>query len=147
VISQAATIRANSTLTFDATDGPITVYALGSFDLRSNSTVATTSKDPSMLTLNLSGTHASASASSPTIAFSSNSAFYGTIYAPQLSVIIASNFEVYGMIRARWLELSSNARIHFDEQLVNGGLDAGQDYEILGWRALEGQMEASGDAP
>ena len=147
VITSAAQIKSNSTWTFDATNGPITIYALGSFELRSNATVATTSKDPSKLTLNLTGTHSADSSSSPKIDFSSNSSFYGTVYAPNLSVVISSNFELYGMIRSRWLELSSNSKIHFDEQLTNGNLDVGQGYEVLGWRELEGQLEASGDAP
>lgn len=147
VISSAATVSSNSTWTFDATNGPIQVYALGSFDLRSNSTMATTSKDPTTLTLNLTGTHATSGSSSPKIDFSSNSEFYGTINAPNLSVVISSNFEVFGCLKARWIELSSNSKLHFDEKLSNGGLEAGSGYEILGWRPLEGAMLASGEGP
>lgn len=147
VISSAASIASNSTWTMDATNGPIQIYALGSFELKSNSTVVTTSKDPTQLTLNLTGTHASAGSSSPKLDFSSNSQFYGTINAPNLSVVISSNFELYGSLKARWLELSSNSRVHFDERLANGGLEAGTGYEILGWRPLEGAMLASGESP
>lgn len=147
VISNSATINANSEWIFDATNGPIQVYALNDFDLRSNSTISTTLKDPTQLTLNLSGVHTSAGDSSPKVSFSSNAQFYGTIYAPDISVVIASNFELYGSIKSQWVELSSNSRVHFDESLANGALQAGSGFEILAWRPLTGEMAPTEEAP
>jgi hypothetical protein len=145
VISSAATINSNSTWTFDASGGPINVYALGTFDLKSNSTVVTSSQDPSKLTLFLSGVHTDKSDSSPSITFASNSSFYGTIYAPDLSVEISSNFEVYGSVKAQWLELASNSEIHYDESLATGSLDSGSGYVIRAWRKLDGQSAAASE--
>lgn len=147
VITTSATASANSNWTFDATDGPITVYAKGDFDLRSNANISTTLKDPTKLTLNLTGVHTSSSDSTPNIAFSSNSSFYGTVYAPDLSVVISSNFELYGSLKSQWLEVSSNARIHFDERLAVGALNAGSGFEILAWRPLTGSMTPTAEAP
>jgi hypothetical protein len=62
-------------------------------------------------------------------------------------VVISSNFELFGVVKARWMELSSNAKIHFDEKLANGGLEPGAGYTILGWRPLDGALAASGDGP
>jgi len=140
VITSAATIASNSTWSFDASGGPINVYVLNNFDLRSNSTVSTTSTDPSRLTLYLAGTHTSQSDTSPSISFSSNSQFYGTIHAPDLSVEISSNFEVFGSLKAEWIRLASNSRIHYDESLATGPLDSGANYEIRAWRQLEGEQ-------
>jgi len=140
VITSGATIASNSTWSFDASGGPINVYALGNFELKSNSTVSTTSQDPSLLTLYLAGTHADECDSSPTITFASNSQFYGTIHAPDLSVEISSNFEVFGSLKAQWVKLASNSRIHFDEALATGALDSGAGYEIRAWRRLEGEQ-------
>lgn len=143
VITGSASIVSNSTWTFDASGGPIRVYALGNFDLRSNSTVTTTSQDPSQLSLFLTGTHSDASDSSPAITFASNSQFYGTIHAPDLSVEISSNFEVFGSLKAQWVSLASNSRIHFDEHLATGALDATSGFEIRAWRKLEGEQAAT----
>jgi hypothetical protein len=143
VITTGATISSNSSWTFDATNGPINVYATNNFDLRSNSTVTTTTQDPTQLTLYLSGVHASSSSSSPTINFSSNSSFYGTIHAPDLSVEISSNFELFGSLAAQWIRLASNSRVHYDEALATGALDSGSGWEIRAWRQLEGEQTAT----
>ena len=143
VITTAATISANSTWKFDDSAGPINVYAVKDFELKSNSTVSTTSTDPTMLTLYLSGVHDSASSSSPKVDFSSNSQFYGTVYAPDLAVTINSNFELYGSLKAKWLTLASNSKIHFDEKLALGKLDPGKGFTVIAWRPLEGALEAT----
>lgn len=140
VISSSATINANSTWTLDATNGPIEIYALGSFELKSNSTVATTTQDPTQLTLYLAGQHTSVGDTTPKLDFSSNSQFYGTIHAPDLSVQIASNFELYGSVKAEWLTVASNARLHYDEVLASGELDAGSGYDVVAWRQLTGEL-------
>lgn len=140
VITSAATISSNSTWKLDDSGGPIAIYALKDFELKSNSTVTPTSNDPTKLTLYLSGVHANAGSSSPKIDFSSNSQFFGTIYAPDLAVTINSNFELYGSVKATWLTLSSNSKIHFDEKLAAGALDPGKGYTVVAWRPLDGQQ-------
>src|SRR5262249_55227872 len=49
VISSAATINSNSTWKLDASSGPIVIYATNDFELKSNSTVSTTTTDPTKL--------------------------------------------------------------------------------------------------
>ena len=139
----SALINSNSSWNFDATGGAIVVYAVKDFELKSNSTVTTTLKDPTKLTFNLSGVHASKSSSSPKVSFASNSQFYGTINAPDLAVGISSNFELYGCLKAQWITLASNSRIHYDEALSTGVLDSGSGYEIRAWRQLEGEQTAT----
>ena len=140
VISSAATINSNSTWTLDASDGPIVIYATNDFELKSNSTISTTTSDPTKLTLYLTGTHASASSSSPKIDFSSNSQFFGTVYAPDLALEINSNFELFGSLKASWLTIASNAKVHFDEKLAAGALDPGAGYSVVAWRPLTGEQ-------
>jgi len=139
VITSGATIASNSTWNFDATNGPIRVFAKNNFELKSNSTVSTTTQDPTQLSLFLSGVHSDVCDSSPTITFASNSQFYGTIHAPDLAVEISSNFEVFGSLKAQWIKLASNSRIHYDESLASGTLDSGSNYAIRAWRKLEGE--------
>lgn len=143
VITTSALVNSNSSWTFDATDGAIVVYAVKDFELKSNSTFTTTVQDPTKLTLNLSGVHATKSSSTPKISFSSNSQFYGTINAPDLAVSIASNFELFGSLKAQWITLASNSRAHYDEKLATGALDAASGFELRAWRQLEGESEAT----
>ena len=143
VITSSALANSNSSWTFDATNGPIVVYAKNDFQLKSNSTMTTTLKDPTKLTLNLTGVHTSQNDTTPAISFSSNSSFYGTVYAPDISVSIASNFEIYGSLKAQWISLASNSKIHFDEKLSTGALEATSGYEIRAWRRLEGEQAAT----
>ena len=143
VITSSGTVSSNSSWTFDATNGPIVVYVKNDFDLRSNSTVTTTVQDPTQLTFKFSGVHTGHCDSSPKVAFNSNSSFYGTIHAPDLSVEISSNFELYGSLKAQWVTLASNSKIHFDEALATGALDSGSGYVIRAWRQLEGEQTAT----
>jgi len=142
VITNAATINSNSSWILDASGGPIVIYAKKDFELKSNATVSTTTTDPTKLTLYLTGVHANASSSSPKIDFSSNSQFYGAVYAPDLAVTISSNFELFGSLKANWLTVASNAKLHFDEKLAAGALDPGQGFTVLAWRPLDGQQAA-----
>lgn len=145
VITNSALVNANSSWTFDSSSGPIVVYAVKDFELRSNSTVSTTSTDPTKLTLYLTGTHASESSASPKITLASNSNFYGTVHAPDLSVTVSSNFELYGSLKAQWITLASNSKVHYDERLATGPLDAATGYEIRAWRQLGDAQAATGE--
>jgi hypothetical protein len=143
VVTDAATINSNSTWTLDATNGAIQVYALNNFELKSNATVATTKKDPTQLSLYLAGQHTSLGDTTPKIDFSANSAFYGTIHAPDLSVTISSNFELFGSVKSEWLTVASNAKLHYDEVLANGVLDPGNGLDVVAWRELSGELAAT----
>jgi hypothetical protein len=140
VITDSAAINSNSTWTLDATNGAIQIYALNDFELKSNATVATTEKDPTQLSLFLAGKHTSAGDTSPKIDFSSNSSFYGTVHAPDLALTVSSNFELFGSIKSEWLTVASNAKLHYDEVLANGDLEAGGGYEAVAWRPLTGDL-------
>jgi hypothetical protein len=143
LILDAAAANSNSTWIFDASGGPIDVYATGDFQLKSNATITTTANDPTSVHLWLSGVHTSQSDSSPSIEFSSNSQFFGTVHAPDLSLDISSNYEIYGTLRSQWLELSSNSRIHYDQALGTGEAEGSGDWQILAWRQLTGSLEAA----
>ncbi len=131
-------LLANADLQVDANLGPVEIYATGAFELRSNSTVTTIAdraKDISVfLTADTDGTPA------PTVELNSNSAFTGTIYAPDADVKLASNFHVFGAVMAESLEFASNSALHFDEDLLY--LDGVEpEYEQLSWRVLSDREE------
>ena len=68
--------------------------------------------------------------------FNSNSKIYGTIYAPNAKVTIDSNFQLFGAMLAREIDLDSNCFIHFDEDLLNATASGPPMFETLCWREL-----------
>ncbi len=61
---------------------------------------------------------------------------YGTIYAPNASVEINSNFELFGSVVARRVHLDSNCRIHYDESLQEARGETSGDFRTICWRRL-----------
>jgi hypothetical protein len=59
----------------------------------------------------------------------------GTIYAPNASLRIPSNFEIFGALKAKQVEMASNTQIHFDENLLYDP-NAADIYEVVSWRRL-----------
>jgi len=128
-------LRSNGALSFDTSAGPITIYARSKWVLASNSTISTSSTDASQIALNLMTVHDAEYDSSPLVSFSSNGHFAASIYAPEAYVNIASNFELYGAVVARWFDLNSNSKFHYDEALGAKlyGAEEGPP-EVLAWR-------------
>ena len=108
-------ILSNSHLILDTLSGRVELYVADQAELRSNSTITTTSFSALDCAFYFTG--------GPTqnVLLRSNAEFYGTIYAPEGSVEIRSNFEVFGAVMADRITLNSNTQVHFDEALLGGG--------------------------
>jgi hypothetical protein len=128
-------MRSNTDLVFDSTNGPIEVYGTKNFVLESNSTIHTITNSAVGVTLLLSGDN-----TSPTgrdrVSISANSDFIGAIYAPKVNFRLASNFDVYGSIICKYLDLSSYGEIHFDEALLYDGWGATHEYKPALWHRM-----------
>jgi hypothetical protein len=124
-------LKSNAKFIFDATTGPIEFFLAGSVDLASNSTIITTDLRAIGVTVYLVG------GPTQSVEFDSNSSFYGTIYGPEAQVQIASNFEVFGAVAARHIELAANSNIHYDESLLNGSAGQLLTFEVQSWRQVE----------
>jgi hypothetical protein len=125
--------KANSTIVFDATNGPIEVYGTANFQLLSNSEVQTVSNTALDVTLLLSGDNQQGSPPDK-VDLSSNAEFVGAVYAPNAMFSLGSNFNIYGSIICDRLDLSSNGKIHFDEALLYDGWGASGEYAPSLWR-------------
>jgi len=135
-------LRSNTSFEIDATGGPVEIFATGDFELRSNSSVITNTDRARDVSLSI--TSSNTGPSPATIEFNSNAAFTGTIYAPAAEVRVASNFEVFGAIKADAVDLSSNTLLHFDEELLYDP-DAPEVYARIAWRRLSAaEVRASG---
>lgn len=125
------TIKSNSEFVFDATNGPIEWYVSGTVDLASNSTITTPTKSALATSVYLTGGYAQ------DVTFNSNSDFYGTIYGPEATVTIDSNFEVFGAVAANAIVIAANTYIHYDEALLNGSAGQLLTFAIQSWRRVE----------
>lgn len=124
------TLASNSSLVLDASTGPITVHCTGDVDLNSNSTLNTIADRARDVIMNV--------AWDPTdrdheLVLASNADFQGVLIAPESDVVLNSNFVVYGGVMAGSVTMESNARVHFDEDLL---YDPGVpiEYAIVSWR-------------
>jgi hypothetical protein len=132
-------IKGGAQVVIDATAGPVEFWVIDDFKMYSNSQVHATDYLPKNVKLNLLSDNVinpEVIVELDDIEFESNSEFYGTIYAPNANIVIDSDFELFGAIIARGIELDSNCFIHFDEDLLNSTANSQVMLEVLCWREL-----------
>lgn len=131
-------MKSGSRLVFDSTNGPIELHSAHDFVLESNTQVVTESDSAVDVKLFLSGDNRATNPNlRDSVSLSANSAFVGAIYAPNSSISLGSNFEIFGSVMAGLLDLSSNGKIHFDEALLYDGSDVEREFALLLWRRLQ----------
>lgn len=115
-------------LRFDTTLGPVDVYVTGALDLQPSSVLSTTSTDPTAVTIQVAGT--------TDAQLDSAGGFFGAIYAPQATIGIGSDFELFGLVIGKHLDLSPGAQLHFDHHLAV--LDAARSLPTQkSWRIVD----------
>ncbi len=134
-------LKSNSHIVVNATNGPVEFFVIDDFVLNSNTSVASTTNSPldvafNLLSDNILDPGIDVVFDEDLVDFDSGSQLYGTIYAPSAEIAIDSNFELFGSLVARRVDLNSNCRIHFDEQLASASEGAEAVYETLCWRLV-----------
>jgi hypothetical protein len=132
-------LRSGSDIIVDASAGPVTFYVLDDFQVNSNATIQSTTQDPLDVAINLLSDNVinpEVSVDLDVVDFDSNSKVFGTIYAPSAAIVIESNFELYGSLIARSVDLDSNTHFHFDEALLDATSTGIPIYETVLWRDL-----------
>ncbi|QDV05606.1 hypothetical protein Poly30_11040 [Planctomycetes bacterium Poly30] len=125
-------LEGGSTLTLDTRDGAVEIYITGSLDMDPASFVETTGIVASEVSI-MAGA-VSALDAPPELALDAVSTFRGTVYAPESTVHIGPDFEIFGGVACKRLEIASGAKLHFDDETYNGVLAVPtQD----SWRILE----------
>ena len=140
VVIEDFNLRSNSSFRVDATAGPVEVYVMHDFVLDSNTFMGPTDNLPKNLELYLLSDNVydpSVNVQLDTVDFSSNTQFYGTIYAPDTLVEIDSNLELFGALVARQVTLASNSRIHYDESLATSKAMGATSWDIVAWRLVQ----------
>ena len=134
-------LKSNSKVVVNATEGPVQFYVVDDFVLNQNTSIYSTTYDPQDVTFKLLSDNVldpgiDVDFDSDLIGFDSNSKLYGTMYAPEAAITINSNFELFGALVARRVDLNSNCRLHYDERLMTAGGAAEAAYDTLSWRVI-----------
>lgn len=128
VVIQGIDVADGASLTLDTQGGPIQLYVTGDIDIAAGASVTTTEQVPSRLRLYVDG-EASVDLRGP-------SQFYGLIYAPEGTISLESEFEVFGGLVAGELSLEDGARLHYDVALAKNALDDAKPV-VESWRIVE----------
>jgi len=133
-------LKAGSQIVVNASGGPVEFFVIDDFVLNSNTTIASTDHKPANVKFNLLSDNIldpgiDVSFDEDLVDFDSGSSLHGTIYAPSAKITVDSNFELFGSLIARRIDLDSNCRIHYDESLATLGNEEAT-YERLCWRVI-----------
>jgi hypothetical protein len=132
-------IKSGSEVIIDDSNGPVEFFVEEDFLINSNTFVGSLDLEPAdvafnLLTDNIIDPVLEVNVDSDEMAFDSNAVIHGTVYAPYASVLIDSNFELFGSVVAKELHLDSNSKIHYDEALADSAKLSTSSWEIVGWR-------------
>jgi type II secretory pathway pseudopilin PulG len=98
----------NAQLEFDTTDGPIEMYVSNSLDMATSSIVSTSTQITSDTLIFV------AAPEGKSVNFGAKSQFYGFIYAPLAEVHISAQYELYGGLVCKELQLAAQGKMHYD---------------------------------
>lgn len=108
------------------TAGQVTIYVTGAVDFRGQAMIGA-GNQPTALHLNILG--------NPNVRIEGGGLLVGAIYAPEATVVVRGNAEVYGAIVGRALRLEGNATVHYDEALAEGApQNQNTTVTVLSWR-------------
>ncbi|MEM7309305.1 MAG: hypothetical protein AAF682_21655 [Planctomycetota bacterium] len=122
-------------LVLDTSGGPIELLLSDHLDVDAAALLTTTGDDASQVTINIAG--------EATVEVESAGPFYGLIYAPETSVLLASGFELFGGVVAQQLTMAAGAQLHYDRNLLLAGADDALP-KVLSWRIIELPLDAVG---
>jgi len=121
-------------LVFDTTDGPIQMFVTDGLDFSTSSLVTTTTQVTSDTIIYVSAPEGK------TVNFGAKSQFYGFIYAPEAEVHISAQYELYGGLAVKSLQLAAQGKMHYDLSL--GATLQSQLPLLQGWRVVEIPQQA-----
>lgn len=131
----ALTLRLDAQMIFDTTDGPIELYVTESVDFSTSSVVSTTTQVTSDAIILV------AAPEGKTVSFGAKSQFYGFIYAPDAEVHLSAQYELYGGLACKELQLAAQGRMHLDTGL--GALLESTLPILHAWRVVDLPQQAA----
>jgi len=114
-----------------AENASATLYLGGSFVQESNTQINNVSMDPCSFMLICTDSF------NGDLEWNSNTDFWGAVYAPKTNVIYNSNADFYGSVIGKYVDIASQANIHYDEALANLEIvpgSMGSYYTVKSWQ-------------
>ncbi len=142
IVASNLVLNSGSKIIVDDTNGPVTFHVIDNFIMNSNSQIWPTSNKPISIALNLLSDNVinpEVTVQLDTVEFDSNSKIWGVVYAPNARVVLDSNFELFGSLMARSIDIDSNATFHFDEALIDATASGVPTFETVCWREVPWQ--------
>lgn len=139
IVASNLVLNSGSKIIVNDTNGPVTFHVIDNFIMNSNSQIWPTSNKPLSVTMNLLSDNVinpEVTVQLDTVDFDSNSKIWGVVYAPNARVVLDSNFELFGSLMARSIDIDSNATFHFDEALINATATGQPTFETVCWREV-----------
>ena len=130
VVIGKLTLEPGALLTLDTRNGDVELYITGGMDLQPGSMASTSGERPEEVSVQVSSIPTLGTAP---INLEATSQFHGTIYAPETEVKIGTDFEIYGGVVARKLEIGPGARLHYD----SSGFGGSAIPRIVSWKIIE----------
>ena len=129
IVVGSLTLRLGAQLKFDTTDGPVQLFINDSLDFSTSSVVSTSSQVTSDSLIFV------AAPEGKSVSFGAKSQFYGFIYAPEADIKVAAQYEIYGGVVCKSLQLSAQGKMHYDLSL--GATLEGQLPLLHSWRVVD----------
>jgi len=127
-------LNSNSDLNIE-TGSSVDIYVDGSIFFDSNATVNNNTQDPSKL--RLYGTNSMVdNGDEAGIRLHSNTDIYAVVLAPNSTVDIDSNAELFGAVMADDIAINSNSCVHYDENLRKGGGPTITNASVVMWQEI-----------
>lgn len=124
-------LEPGAALSFDTRAGDVALYVTRSLDFQPGSLVGNSNEAPNQTTVQVAATFDDPL--DPAVKLDATAQFHGTVYAPDSNVRIGSQFEIFGGVIARRLEIGAGARLHFDHI----GTAGSPIPRILSWQVVE----------
>ena len=140
-------VKSGGAINIDSTNGPVEIWVVDDFVLNSNAFMGPVNRHSRDLRLNLLSDNVinpEVQVDLDSIDFESNTELFGTVYAPDAHLEVNSNFQLFGAMISRSVDLDSNCRVHFDEDLLTATAEGQPTFETLCWRELPYTVAAVG---
>ena len=123
--------EARTEIIFDTAAGDIDLYVTEELEV-SQSILTNTTQEPALLNVLVSAADPQAGTEAVHVGGTS---FYGTIYAPNATVLFDANVAIYGAAAAKRLVLGQSADLHYDVSLLSGLSQASMP-KMISWRVV-----------
>jgi hypothetical protein len=141
VVASKFIMDPSSKIEVDTTDGPVLMYVTDCVKCSTGSQFLSVGGDPKAFGMLVSAAkafdHDGDGVTDPPVTLNSTGNFYGVLYAPNAPVTVPSGLRIFGSVAAQKLTLANNARVTFDQSLLNCVSVVTNLPNFISWKIVE----------